>query len=135
MFLNHNLHYLINANVYAFPWAFYKSQHVRKMHSNNWNFGEIRMYIVRFLILSIFFFSYKNYVAQCFIRIQKYFNNIVFKKNVALWPPEGPENLKTPKDLYRLLLHFWTKFCSNAAVLLSLYSKEKLMFPLPLGRQ
>ena len=60
---------------------------------------------------------------------------ILFLKNVALGPPEVPKNLKTPENLYLLLIHFWTKFCSNAGMLLYLYSKEKLMLSLPLGRQ
>ena len=51
----------------------------------------------------------------------KYFNTIVFKKNVALGPLEVTENLKAPKNLYRLLLHFWTKVCSDAAKLFSLF--------------
>ena len=53
------------------------------------------------------FTDYFQNLAQRFIRIQKCFNKIIFlKKNVALRPPEGSENLKTPEDLYRLLLHF-----------------------------
>ena len=46
--------------------------------------------------------------AQFFIWIQKYFNNIVLKKERSYGPLGGPLNLKNPKDLYRLLVNFGT---------------------------
>ena len=75
-------------------------------------------------------------LLQRIIQLQKYFNNIVlFLKKVGLGPSGAPKNLKTSKVLYQLLLNIWTKFYSEAAMLLSLYSKKKLLLSLPLDRR
>ena len=56
-------------------------------------------------------------LAQCFIGIQEYVNDIVLKKKV-MGPPGGRLNLKIPKVFYRFFLHFRKNFHSNTEVFL-----------------
>ena len=71
-----------------------------------------------FIILNLrkFFTDCFQNLAQRFIGIQEYVNDIVFKKKKSPWAPWIPLNLKNPKVLNRLFLNFWTKFLSITRV-------------------
>ena len=70
------------------------------------------------LNLQKFFTDCFQNLAQRFIGIQKYINDIVLKKKGPGAPLGAPLNLKIPKVPYRLLLDFGKNFHSNTEVFL-----------------
>ena len=70
------------------------------------------------LNLRKFFTDCFQNLAQRFIGIQEYVNDIVLKKESSWCPLGAPLNLKIPKVLYRLLLNFGEIFHSNTEVFL-----------------
>ena len=59
-----------------------------------------------------FFTDWLQNLAERFIGIQEYFNDIVSKQE---WP-SGPQSFKNPKALYWLLLNFETNLHTNKEV-------------------